>query len=154
MNAPVQHITFTVTPVLKAIMSLQDRNVYGPFLSEDQARRIVRRTRMRRQFMALVDYRMATEARGKNLSPAMMIVDEVARRYGLPALVLTAKGCRLSSLCRMREEAIAAVAMNTKLTLRQIGMIFDGRDHSSIRKAIRNHALRTGTTIRGIGGGI
>lgn len=69
------------------------------------------------------------------------IVIEVAARHRLRPEQLTGH-CRRKELVAARFEAMWQIQRELGLSLVQIGRYFDGRDHTTVRHAIAEHAKR------------
>lgn len=88
-----------------------------------------------------------TGALNKDQAPPQEIIADVARKYSIDAREVTGRGCREVAL-NARSEAIAAVsAAHPEMTRRQIGMLFDGRDPTTIV-----HILKSYSAARTVGG--
>jgi len=70
---------------------------------------------------------------------AERIVEETAREHGLPVGDVYGGG-REAHVVAARAQAIRRVERETQLTLKQIGRLFGGLDHSSVIHHLRNGA--------------
>jgi chromosomal replication initiation ATPase DnaA len=124
---------------------------YGPPISKLHRDRLKKRAVAIRKASAKAVEWAAANPIGRSLSPAVAIIDDVAKLHGIDPIVLRIISCRQVSIVRARDHAIAEVADKTSLSLTRIGRLFNGRDHSTILHSIINHNRRTGQNIRGLG---
>jgi len=75
---------------------------------------------------------------------AEAIVDEVARSYSVPREYVVGKLRGAPVITLARQEAMYRLVADTPLTLRAIGQIFGGRDHSTVWYGAKAHSDRNG----------
>ena len=72
---------------------------------------------------------------------AQRIVEEVAREHDLTAAAVCGSS-RAAHIVTARAQAIRRVERETQLTLKQIGRLFGGLDHSTVIHHLRNSTGR------------
>jgi chromosomal replication initiator protein len=88
----------------------------------------------------------ALEAAASQRISVRLIKAIVAQRHGLTVADLDGPS-RKRRVVLARHEAIYTAACRTRLSYVQIGRIFGGRDHSSVRSAVERHARRNGLAV-------